>query len=126
MKITLNWLKQYVDYNKSPEDLKEDLTMLGMEVERMEQISSGFDKIVVAQIEESKPHPNADKLSVNRVNDGQGIRTIVCGAKNFKVGDKVPADCRVLQLKTTTVRVEESTLTGESKTIAKVVPRFHF
>ena len=90
MKITLNWLKQYVDYNKSPEDLKEDLTMLGMEVERMEQISSGFDKIVVAQIEESKPHPNADKLSVNRVNDGQGIRTIVCGAKNFKVGDKVP------------------------------------
>ena len=59
MKITLNWLKQYVDYNKSPEDLKEDLTMLGMEVERMEQISSGFDKIVVAQIEESKPlHPH--------------------------------------------------------------------
>ena len=77
MKITLNWLKQYVDYNKSPEDLKEDLTMLGMEVERMEQISSGFDKIVVAQIEESKPHPNADKLSVKIVNEGQAIRTNV-------------------------------------------------
>ena len=42
----------------------------------------------------------------------------------IQVGDKVPADCRVLQLKTTTVRVEESALTGESKTIAKVVPRF--
>ena len=42
----------------------------------------------------------------------------------IQVGDKVPADCRVLQLKTTTVRVEESALTGESKTIVKVVPRF--
>lgn len=90
MKITLNWLRQYTDYTGTPEQLKEHLTMMGMEVEKMERISPGFDNIVVAQILASEKHPNADKLSVNRVNDGKGERTIVCGAKNFKVGDKVP------------------------------------
>src|SRR5574344_1551332 len=64
--------------------------MMGMEVENMECISCGFDKIVVAQILATEPHPNADKLSVNRVNDGTKEHTIVCGAKNFKVGDKIP------------------------------------
>ena len=90
MKITLNWLKQYTDFNGTPDELKEALTMMGMEVEAMSQTACEFDNIVVAQIMASEPHPNADKLSVNRVNDGKGIRQIVCGAKNFKVGDKVP------------------------------------
>jgi phenylalanyl-tRNA synthetase beta chain len=90
MKVTLNWLKQYVDFDWLPEELSERLTMLGIEVEGVEKLGGEFDGIVVAQVVTREKHPNADKLSVCRVNDGQGERQIVCGAQNFKPGDKVP------------------------------------
>ena len=90
MKVTLNWLKQYVDFNWSPEELTERLTMLGLEVEGVQKIAAAFDGIVVAQVVTRDKHPNADKLSVCRVNDGTGERQIVCGAQNFQAGDKVP------------------------------------
>jgi phenylalanyl-tRNA synthetase beta chain len=90
MKVTLNWLKQYVDFNWSPEELTERLTMLGLEVEGVQKISAAFEGIVVAQVITRDKHPGADKLSVCRVNDGNGERQIVCGAQNFKAGDKVP------------------------------------
>src|ERR1700744_50353 len=80
MKVTLNWLKQYVDFNWSPEELTERLTMIGGE----------FEGVVVAQVITRDKHPNADKLSLCRVHDGRGERQIVCGAQNFKAGDKVP------------------------------------
>jgi len=90
MKVTLNWLKQYVDFNWSPEELAERLTMLGLEVEGVHKVAGEFEGIVVAQVITRDKHPNADKLSVCRVNDGTGERQIVCGAQNFKAGDKVP------------------------------------
>ncbi len=90
MKITLNWLKQYIDFPWSPAELRDRLTMIGLEVEGMQTLSGEFEGVVVAQILSSERHPNADKLSVCRVDDGQGGRQIVCGAKNYKVGDKVP------------------------------------
>ena len=90
MKVTLNWLKQYVDFNWSPEELTERLTMLGLEVEGVQKISGAFDGIVVAQVITRDKHPGADKLSLCRVNDGTGERQIVCGAQNFEAGDKVP------------------------------------
>ena len=90
MKVTLNWLKQYVDFNWSPEETAERLTMLGLEVEGVQKISGAFDGIVVAQVVTRDKHPNADKLSLCRVNDGTGERQIVCGAQNFQAGDKVP------------------------------------
>ena len=90
MKVTLNWLKQYVDFNWSPEELTERLTMLGLEVEGVQKISGAFDGIVVAQVITRDKHPGADKLSICRVNDGKGERQIVCGAQNFQAGDKVP------------------------------------
>jgi phenylalanyl-tRNA synthetase beta chain len=90
MKFTYNWLKEYVALDWLPEELTERLTMAGIEVERVEKIGGGFDGVVVAQILASEKHPNADRLSVCRVNDGKGERQIVCGAKNYKVGDKVP------------------------------------
>ena len=90
MKITLNWLKQYVDFNWSPEELTGRLTMLGLEVEGVQKISGAFDGIVVAQILTRDPVPGSDKLSVCKVNDGMGERTIICGAQNHKPGDKVP------------------------------------
>src|SRR6266853_6418834 len=90
MKVTLNWLKQHVDFDWLPEELAERFTMLGIEVEAMHKLAGEFEGIVVAQILASEKHPNADKLSVCRVADGRGERQIVCGAKNYKVGDKVP------------------------------------
>ncbi len=90
MKVTLNWLKQYVDFNWSPEELTERLTMLGLEVEGVQKLDGEFNGIVVAQVITRDKHPNADKLSVCRVNDGTGERQIVCGAQNFQAGDKVP------------------------------------
>jgi len=90
MKVTLNWLKQYVDFDWSPDELAGRLTMLGLEVEGVEHVGGGYDGIVVAEVITQHKHPDADKLSVCRVNDGQGERQIVCGAHNFKVGDKVP------------------------------------
>src|SRR5881296_1919014 len=90
MKVTLNWLKQYVDFDWSPEELSEQLTMLGIEVEGVQKLGGEFEGVVVAQVLTCDKHPNADKLSLCRVNDGKGERQIVCGAHNFKAGDKVP------------------------------------
>jgi phenylalanyl-tRNA synthetase beta chain len=90
MKVTLNWLKQYVAFDWSPEELTERLTMLGLEVEGVQKLGGEFAGIVVAQVITRDKHPNADKLSVCRVNDGTGERQIVCGAQNFQAGDKVP------------------------------------
>jgi phenylalanyl-tRNA synthetase beta chain len=90
MKVALNWLKQYVDFDGSPEELAERLTMLGLEVEGIQKLGGEFGGIVVAQVITKDKHPNADKLTLCRVNDGQGERQIVCGAHNFQPGDKVP------------------------------------
>jgi phenylalanyl-tRNA synthetase beta chain len=89
MKITLNWLKQYTDFNWSAEELAERLTMLGVEVESIQRLGGEFEGIIVAQVVTRDKHPNADKLSLCRVNDGTTERQIVCGAHNFKAGDKV-------------------------------------
>ncbi|MCS7338185.1 MAG: phenylalanine--tRNA ligase subunit beta, partial [Verrucomicrobiae bacterium] len=90
MKVTFNWLKQYVEFGWSPEELAERLTMLGMEVESMQKLPGEFDGVVVAQVLTKEKHPNADKLTVCRVFDGKTERQIVCGATNFNPGDKVP------------------------------------
>jgi phenylalanyl-tRNA synthetase beta chain len=90
MKVTLNWLKQYVEFDWSPEALAERLTMIGIEVEGVVKVGGELDGVVVAQVITKDKHPNADKLTVCRVNDGKGERQIVCGAQNFKAGDKVP------------------------------------
>ena len=90
MKVTFNWLKQYVDFDWSPEELTERLTLLGLEAESVHKIGGEFEGIVIAQILTKDKVPGSDKLSVCKVNDGKGERTIICGAQNHNVGDKVP------------------------------------
>jgi phenylalanyl-tRNA synthetase beta chain len=90
MKVTRNWLKQYVDFDWAPGELAERLTMLGLEVEAVHTVPGEFDGIVVAQILSRDKVPGSDKLSVCKVDDGKGERSIICGAQNHKVGDKVP------------------------------------
>lgn len=91
MKVSLNWLREFVECPKDSDSLSELLTMAGIEVEGIHTQGVNIEKIVVAQILESERHPNADRLSVCKVDDGSGSPLqIVCGAKNYKVGDKVP------------------------------------
>src|SRR5512133_1964982 len=91
MKFSVNWLREFVELPPSIEALAELLTMSGVEIEAIEKHGVDFEHVVIAQINESKAHPNADRLSVCIVDDGSGTkRQIVCGAKNYKVGDKVP------------------------------------
>ena len=90
MKVTLNWLKQYVDFDWSAEQLAERLTMLGLEVESMSKVGGEFAGGVVAQVLSKDKVPGSDKLSACRVNDGTGERMIICGAQNHNPGDKVP------------------------------------
>ena len=114
MKVTYNWLKDFVDFDLSPDKLADLLTMLGLEVEGMESLGGGMDDVVVAVVEEKAQHPNADKLSLCRVNDGGQILSVVCGAQNFKSGVKValarigavlPGDFKIKRSK---IRGEES------------------
>ncbi|CAA9255165.1 MAG: Phenylalanyl-tRNA synthetase beta chain [uncultured Chthoniobacterales bacterium] len=91
MKFSVNWLREFVDLPATTEALADLLTFAGVEIEGVEERGGNFDNVVVAQIRESVQHPNADRLSVCQVDDGSGTnRQIVCGAKNYKVGDKVP------------------------------------
>jgi phenylalanyl-tRNA synthetase beta chain len=89
MNVSLQWLGDHVDFSEySIQQLDELLTFAGIEVEGIEALPS---HLVVAQILSSEKHPDAEKLSVCQVDDGSGKpRQIVCGAKNYKVGDKVP------------------------------------
>jgi phenylalanyl-tRNA synthetase beta chain len=90
VKVTYNWLKEYVDFAWTTQQLAERLTMLGIEVEGVHTQTGAHDGVVVARVITRDKHPNADKLSLCRVQDGNGERQIVCGAQNFKPGDKVP------------------------------------
>ena len=89
MKFTLNWLRDYIDFDLSPEELSDRLTMAGLEVEDVIYQGQGLDNVVSAQILELESHPNAEKLSLCKVTDGENTYPIVCGATNMKAGDKV-------------------------------------
>lgn len=90
MLISLNWLKQYIDLDGIEiNEMENALTMIGQEVEKIDIVGGNLDKVVVAHLEEVKKHPNADSLTLCKVNNGKEILQIVCGATNHKTGDKV-------------------------------------
>jgi phenylalanyl-tRNA synthetase beta chain len=90
MKFSVNWLREFVDLPKNPEDIAELLTRAGIETKNIETRSANIGNVIVSQITASSHHPNADRLTVCEVDDGSGTkRQIVCGATNYKVGDKV-------------------------------------
>src|SRR6059058_3593920 len=91
MKFSVNWLREFVDLPEKPEDIADLLTRAGIETKNIETRGANIDKVIVSQITASSRHPNADRLTVCEVDDDSGAkRKIVCGATNYKVGDKVP------------------------------------
>ena len=92
MKVSLNWIKDYVDLPRDMDltRLAYDLTMSTVEVEGATDLARQFDHMLVGQITEVCPHPNADKLQICRTDIGGGdIRDIVCGGINVRPGMKV-------------------------------------
>ncbi len=89
MKVPLNWLKDYVDVTLPPAELAERLTMAGFEAEEIQTIGGSWDNIIIGQITAVNPHPNADRLSLATVDLGTRQETVVCGAPNLNVGDKI-------------------------------------
>lgn len=90
MKISYNWLKQYLDFDLTPEETDEKLTLLGLEVEETETIGSDFEHFVVGKVKEVRNHPNADKLVLCDVDLGDETVQIACGAPNVAANQKVP------------------------------------
>ena len=86
MKFTIDWLRQYVDFDFSPQDLADRLTMAGLEVDAVEELYQKLAPIRVAEILTANPHPNADKLQVCDVKVGDEEMKIVCGAPNARAG----------------------------------------
>jgi phenylalanyl-tRNA synthetase beta chain len=92
MKVSLDWLSTHIDLgDRDVSALCDALMDAGVEVEEVERRGVSSDRVVVARICEAAAHPNADRLKVTQVDAGEGsLRQIVCGARNYKVGDKVP------------------------------------
>lgn len=91
MKISLEWLNEYVDLSDvTPEQIAHELTMSGLEVEEIEKTGPKFSNIKTAQIKLIDQHPNADKLHLVTVDLGAETKTVVCGAQNIKEGQIIP------------------------------------
>ncbi|GBE13470.1 phenylalanine--tRNA ligase beta subunit [bacterium BMS3Bbin14] len=87
MKFTLKWLSEYVSIGDlSPEQLADRLTMLGLEVEAVQDLSQGLEGILTAKIVEVRPHPDADRLTLCTVEVGDDVVPVVCGAPNVRAG----------------------------------------
>ena len=91
MNVTLNWLKNYIDFELSPSELADRLTMLGIEVESVKQLGAELEGVVVGRVGSIKPHPNADKLVLCQIDIGEPEELqIVCGAPNVREGMLAP------------------------------------
>lgn len=90
MKISYNWLKDFINLKLSPEETAEKLTLIGLEVEEITSYGSKLEGVIVGEVLEVKEHTNADRLYVCKVNTGSETVQIVCGADNVAAGQKVP------------------------------------
>jgi len=88
MKISLNWLKRFIDLKASAEDISQKLTSLGFEIEGVEESGKTYSGLLIAEVLECIPHPDSDHLSLTKVFDGKETLQVVCGAPNVKAGIK--------------------------------------
>jgi phenylalanyl-tRNA synthetase beta chain len=114
MRISLNWLRELVDVNLSPEELAETLTFAGFEVEDIEDRRKLADGVVVGKVLDVQPHPNADKLRVCQVDvaNPNGVLNIVCGAANVRTGAYVPVATINTYLPAIDLKIRASKLRG--------------
>ncbi len=113
MKVPYNWLKTYIDFPYSPEELAHKLTMAGLEVEDVEYLGQGMEGIIVGEITEISEHPNADKLVICQVDTGHETLQIITGAPNVLQGAKVPVAPTGVTLPNG-LKIEETILRGKA------------
>ena len=89
MKVSLKWLKEYIDITLPTSNLANRLTMAGTEVKGLQVIGGNWENIVVGQIMAINPHPNADRLSLVTIDLGTEQQTVITGAPNLRLGDKI-------------------------------------
>ncbi|RMG61218.1 MAG: phenylalanine--tRNA ligase subunit beta, partial [Calditrichaeota bacterium] len=98
MKVSYNWLKEYVDLTVDPHELGERLSLIGFELEEILERRLDYPNVVVGKVLKVVPHPNADKLKVCQVDVGGKTLNIVCGAPNVAEGQHVPVALEGAQL----------------------------
>ncbi len=121
MKISYNWLKEYLEFEKTPEEVAQILTDTGLEVEglrKIEAVQGGLEGVVVGEVLTCLQHPNADRLKITKVNVGNETLQIICGAPNVAEGQRVivatpgttlyPEPDKPFKIKKTKIRGEES------------------
>ena len=115
MKFTLSWLKEHLDTNATLTEVRDALTMLGLEVEGITNAAETLKGFVVGYVVEAVQHPNADRLRVCKVDTGSGVVQVVCGAPNARTGMKgifAPTGSYIpgtdMTLKASKIRGEES------------------
>ena len=119
MKISINWLKEYLETNSQPEEISEILTNLGLEVEKLslfESVKGGLNGVVAGKVLECGKHPDADRLKVTSIDLGDNeISEIVCGAPNIEKGQIVPVakvGCKIYTSEGTEIKIKKSKIRG--------------
>ena len=112
MKVSLSWLKDYIDIQMDAADLADALTMAGLEVEAVSNRYAYLQTVFVGRVTEVSSHPNADKLTICRVEASDGSRTVVCGAPNVSEGMLAPLALPGTVLPDGT-KLEKSVIRGE-------------
>lgn len=120
MRISYNWLKDFLKIDKSPEELSEILTNIGLEVESLEEVEDipgGLAGLVIAEVLTCEQHPNADRLRITTVDNGNGHPLqVVCGAPNVAKGQKIilaGVGTTVFPLEGEPFKIKESKIRGE-------------
>jgi len=120
MKISYNWLKQFIDTDKTPEQLSQILTGIGLEVESLEKVQAipgGLEGLVIGYVKDTRQHPNADRLKITQVDAGTDAELqIVCGASNVAPGQKVvvaTVGTTVYPIKGEPFKINKSKIRGE-------------
>ena len=91
MRAVLSWMQEFAPITGTPEEIAEQLTSVGLVVEKIETVGANWDGIIVAEVMNLRQHPEADKIQLVDVNVGDGeALQVCCGAFNMSVGDKVP------------------------------------
>ena len=119
MKISINWLKDYVEINSQPEEISEILTNLGLEVEKLssfESVKGGLTGVVAGKVLKCEKHPDADRLKITSIDLGNDeIYEIVCGAPNIKKGQIVPVakvGSKIYTNDSTEIKIKKSKIRG--------------
>ncbi|MEO0836614.1 MAG: phenylalanine--tRNA ligase subunit beta, partial [Cyanobacteria bacterium J06642_3] len=114
MRVSLNWLKEFVDIDMSPEELGRVLTIAGFELEELIDLRANADGVVIGKVLERSQHPNADKLSICKVDIGADEPlNIVCGASNVKADILVPVATVGTYLPAIDLKLKPTKLRGE-------------